>query len=145
MNPAEQIAADMRALPQKARNAVRPKLRAAGEAMAADARVRANWSKRIPQTIRVQVSFREDREGITVLAGGKAAPHARAYEGITGKPFFRHPVFADAEHKTRRGWTWVPQATRPFLLPAAQAIEGSTTAAVQTALSEVAASLGFKE
>lgn len=145
MNIAEQIAADMRKIPAEARKELRPALRAAGEAVASDARRRANWSERIPGTIKVQASFREDREGVTVTAGGKVAPHARPYEGVTGKPTFRHPVHADAQHKTRKAWTWVTETTRPFLLPAGQAGEGPTTTALLSALNQAALSLGFRE
>lgn len=144
-NPAEVIAEDMRALPEAARKELRPKLRAAGEAVAVNARSRASWSTRIPKTVRVRTSFRLDREGVDIIAGGKDAPHARPYEGITGKASFRHPVYADAKNKIRKQWKWVPEPTRPFLIPAAQELEGPTTEMVQAALLAAAASLGFKE
>lgn len=143
MNPAEQIVNDLRNLPEEYRKAVRPRLRQAGEVLAQNARSRASWSKRIPPTIRVQVSFRHEREGVTVVAGGKNAPHARPYEGVRGNQEFRHPVFADSKNKTRRGWRWVSQRTRPFLLPAAEATQIQTTTGVREALDEAARNIGF--
>jgi hypothetical protein len=143
LTPDQQIAADMRALPEATRKAVRPQLRAAGAMIVNDAKSRANWSTRIPGTIRMTTSFRNEREGVTIIAGNASAPHSRPYEDISGRGKFRHPVFADATNKTRGGWRWVTQASRPFLLPAAQANEGAATAAVRSALDEAAASIGF--
>lgn len=145
LDPADQIAADMRALPEATRKPLRAKLRAAGEAMVNDAKARASWSTRIPDTVRLEISFRADREGVRIVAGGRNAPHARAYEGITTGKTYRHPVYADSAHFTRKGWTWVTAPTRPFLLPAAEAIEGPTTRAVEEALSEAAVTIGFRE
>lgn len=144
-NPAEVIAEDMRALPAAARKELRPKLRAAGDAVAENARGRAWWSVRVAKSVRVRTSFRLDREGVDIIAGGRDAPQARPYEGITGKASFRHPVYADAKNKIRKEWKWVAEPTRPFLIPAAQELEGPTTAMVQAALLAAATSLGFKE
>ena len=144
-NPADVIAQDMRRIPGEARRQLRPALRASGEDLAADARTRAGWSSRIPSTIKVRTSFRANREGVEIVAGGPSAPHARPYEGLSagssGK--FRHPVFADAENFTRRAWTWVDSPTRPFLMPAAEAGEEKTTQKLTAALDAAAAALGF--
>ena len=135
---AEKIALDMQRLPEEVRKAIRPELRAIGNAVAQDAKVRSSWSGRIPGTIRVHASFRLDREGVIVIAGGKAAPHARLYESPSGHAYFRHPVF-----KTAKRNKWVSQQTRPFLFPAALAREAATTEAVLTALSAAASAVGF--
>jgi hypothetical protein len=144
-NPADVIREDMARLPNEARRKLRPALRASGEDMAADARTRAGWSSRIPATIKVRSSFRADREGVEIVAGGPSAPHARPYEGLSsgssGK--FRHPVYADAANLTRKGWTWVDQATRPFLMPAAEAGVEKATQNLTAALDAAAAALGF--
>lgn len=137
------IAADMRALPEAARKAVRPKLRTAGRLVVGDAASRAGWSSRIPGTVRMTTSFRANREGVTITAGNRTTPHARAYEDVLQRGKFRHPVHADAKNKTRKGWIWVTQTTRPFLFPAALANQAAATAAVQAALTEAAAELGF--
>lgn len=139
----QQIAADMRALPEETRKSIRPHLRAAGRMVVNDAKSRANWSSRIPGTIRMATSFRADREGVTITAGNQSTPHARPYEDVGGKGKFRHPVFPDSRNRTRKGWTWVTQTSRPFLFPAAQANEAAATAAVRSALDEAAKSLGF--
>lgn len=142
VNPAEVIAQDMARLPEASRGPLRSKLREAAGDMADDARTRAAWSSRIPPTVKVRTSFRSDREGVDLVAGGPSAPHARPYEGFTGKAVFRHPVYADAT-KNRATWTWVPQATRPFLVPAVEAGAEAATQKLRTALDEAAASLGF--
>jgi hypothetical protein len=137
VNPAVQIARDMRRLPDETHKALRPKLREAGEVVAADARQRASWSSRIPGTIRVRTSFRENREGVQVVAGGSVAPHARAYENVANRgTTFRHPFFGNRS-------VWFEQKERPYLFPAALASEAESTALVRTALDTVAVSLGF--
>lgn len=144
-NPADVIREDMHRLPAEARRKLRPALRASGEGMAADARTRAGWSSRIPATIKVRSSFRADREGVEIVAGGPAAPYARPYEGLSsgssGK--FRHPVFADAANFTRKAWTWVDSPTRPFLMPAAEAGVEQATQNLTAALDAAAAAIGF--
>lgn len=136
VDPAVQISRDMRNLPKETQKAIRPKLRAAGNKVAAQARQNASWSSRIPGTVKVQVSFRKNREGVTVRAGGPKAPHARPYEGLSaGRGVFRHPVWG-------QDW-WVSAPTRPFLIPAAQANKGAIDAEVQSALDVAAAALGF--
>lgn len=143
MSVPARIAADMRALTAATRKAVRPRLRAAGKLVVDAARSKASWSTRIPGTVRMSTSFRENREGVTITAGGKAAPHARPYEGFSGYASFRHPVFADRARKTSKGWTWVTQVTRPFLFPAARQTEEQTTAMVLSALDDAAHEIGF--
>lgn len=138
-----QIAADMRALTPETRKAVRPKLREAGRMVVEDAKGRASWSTRIPPTIRMATSFREDREGVTITAGNKATPHARPYEDVPGRGQFRHPVHANSKNFTRKGWAWVTQTSRPFLFPAAMANEAAATAMIRSALDDAANSLGF--
>jgi hypothetical protein len=128
------IARDMGMLPVATRKALRPKLIKAGDAVVQGAKSRSAWSSRIPGTIRATASFALDREGVTVRAGGSSTPHARPFEDVAGRGFFRHPVFAHA---------WVRQTSRPFLLPAAQAGAEQTTAALMSALDEAAATLGF--
>jgi hypothetical protein len=135
-DPLVVIARDMRALPEEARKAVRPALRKAGMVVAREAMVNASWSSRIPGTIRVVTSFRVNREGITVRAGGSAAPHARPYEHLGEPGAFRHPVYGNRE-------VWVSQTARPFLFKAARSTEGTVTEMVLETMDEVAQSLGF--
>jgi hypothetical protein len=132
-----EIARDMRALTEETRKAVRPKLRKAGAIVQAVAQQNASWSSRIPASIKVVTSFRENREGVTVKAGGPNAPHARPYEGLSVRgDEFRHPVYAN-------DW-WVAQATRPFLFPAAQTTEAEVSAELRGALDDAGVSLGFE-
>lgn len=132
-----QIARDMRKLPPEARKAARPKLRAAGQVIQTKAQANASWSSRIPQSVKVVTSFRANREGVTVRAGGSNAPHARAYEGLTTRgDSFRHPVYG-------HDW-WVTQATRPFLIPAVEASSAEVDTTVRAVLDEAAAAVGFE-
>lgn len=133
-DPTLTIAEDMRRLPKEARRAARPKLRAAGGLIADGAKANASWSDRIPATVRVSTSFRVDREGVTVIAGGANAPHARPFEGSRVNPF-RHPV--------RGGPAWVDQAARPFLIPAGRSGAMASEPMMHEALAEAAAAIGF--
>jgi hypothetical protein len=136
------IANDLRRLPQETRKKIRPKLRRIGDRVAATAKANASWSSRIPATVRVVTSFRFEREGVDVKLGGRGAPHARAYEGLTRNPF-RHPVHGDPR-KTRKEWAWVYQAARPMLQPAARQHEAETHREMRAVLDEVGAELGFR-
>lgn len=52
--------------------------------------------------------------GVTVamrISGAKSKGAGPAFESISGKPTFRHPLFGDRDH-------WYTQAARPFLKPA---------------------------
>jgi hypothetical protein len=136
-DPMVEIARDMRALPEETRKAVRPALRKAGQQVANEAAANASWSSRIPGTLKVTTSFRQNREGVTVSAGGANAPHARPYEGITQRgDTFRHPVYG-------RDIPWSTQPTRPFLRPAAEAAGPSSAAMMRGAMDDVGQSLGF--
>ena len=83
--------------------------------IAEDAKGRAEWSTRIPGTVKASTS-----QGLTahVYAGGKDAPHAKPYEHAGRAGNFRHPVHGSPT-KTRDQWTWVSEPARPFLHPAA--------------------------
>lgn len=137
VDPMVQIARDMRKLPPEARKAARPKLRAAGQIIQTKAQANASWSSRIPASVKVVTSFRQNRESVTVRAGGKNTPHARAYEGLTTRgDSFRHPVHGN-------DW-WVTQATRPFLIPAAESSAAEVDTKVRAVLDEAASAVGFQ-
>lgn len=80
-----------------------------GQAVVEDAKRKASWSTRIPQTIRARAS---GLNAVTVSAGGASAPHAKPIEHGGAPGSFRHPVFGDKSN-------WVDQPARPFLHPAA--------------------------
>ena len=135
-DPLAEIARDLRRLDPESRKAVRPKLREAGRMIAAEAAVNASWSSRIPATIKVVTSFQTNREGVTVRAGGKNAPHARPYEGLSARGgTFKHPVF----HYD----TWVSEPTRPFLFKAAEDTQSTVETFMREVLDEVSGRLGF--
>lgn len=130
------LAADLARVPDELRPELRREMRAVGEqvrqAAAADA---ATWSTQIPSALSLRTAFEGSRVGVTVAAVVGKARHARVYEGITRDPF-RHPVFGD---RTR----WVPQAARPYLLPAAEAGREDAVRGVQAALDTALARSGF--
>ncbi|MFL6141576.1 MAG: HK97 gp10 family phage protein [Labedaea sp.] len=134
-DPAVEIARDMRRLEPQTRTAIRPALRQGGQMVAREAAVRSSWSSRIPATIRVEVSFRANREGVRIRMGGPHAPHARPYENLGEPGTFRHPVYGRD--------VWVSQAARPALFPAARDAAPAVTGYLLEQLDAVGASLGF--
>lgn len=135
-SPAAQIARDMRAILPETRKQARPALRRVGEMVAATTRANAAWSTRIPGTVKVIVSFRENRESVKVRAGGPAAPHARPYEDIDDDGQLAHPVHGHA-------WIVIQQA-RPSLFPAAEQHEAAGYQLIVGTLNAVGTALGFR-
>ena len=89
--------------------AARVELREAGEIIAADARGRASFSTKVPQSIRVI-----QRAGnVRVRAGGPSAPNAVALESH-GKGHPRHPLFGNRKY-------WYTNKTPAYLAPALEA------------------------
>lgn len=106
---------DLNKVPVELRRKMSGAIRKAGQPIVSDARRRASWSTRIPGAISMRSRFTGRRPGISIVVSAKKAPHARAYEGLTGDgSAFKHPVFGNRN-------VWVSQATRPFLFPAAEA------------------------
>jgi hypothetical protein len=105
---------DLNQVPVTLRRQMTRKIRKAGSPIVSRAKANASWSTRIPGAISLRTRYTGNRPGISIRVSASKAPHARAYEGLTGNgQTFKHPVFG--------GDTWVTQATRPFLFPAAQA------------------------
>ncbi len=99
--------------------------------VAAKAREKADWSTRIPATIKASA---QGVNTAVVKAGGANAPHAAAYEMAGKSGMFRHPVHADPS-KSRDEWTWVSEQSRPFLHPSALERLDKTVEALGTAVS----------
>ncbi len=103
----EKFARNLKADAPKISRVLNTELKAAGELVAVEARLKAGWfSSRIPQTIRVTASGAK----VTVKAGGAKAPHAAPFENKGERGSFRHPVFGNRE-------VWVSQKAQPFLGP----------------------------
>ncbi|GAA4626614.1 hypothetical protein GCM10023196_035570 [Actinoallomurus vinaceus] len=117
-------------VPKDIKKEIRPELRAAGELVAAQARVNASWSTRIPRATRVSVSFAKRKPGVSVVVDRRKAPHARPFEHGGRQGEFRHPVYG---HRDR----WVPQEARPFLEPAADARAGEAAKRIENAVDRV--------
>ena len=132
------LADRLEAVPAALRPAMRGPLTAAGRVVRDAAARNAAWSSRIPAALRVRVSLGgRNGIGVTVSASHTAAPPARPYEGMVSNPF-RHPVFGNRE-------VWVPQTTRPFLRPAADASRAGIERAAEQAVSEAFARAGVSK
>lgn len=132
-----ELAKDLGKIPAELRKAMRPALKAAAEPIVADAKGRASWSRRIPRAISLSVRFASRDPGVSIRVRRGAAPHGRAYEGITGNASFLHPVHG---HRKRL----VVQETRPYLAPAAEAGMDGALAAAVAAVDQVAREQGFR-
>ena len=128
------LAKDLRAAKSPLLKGMRQGLRAAGEIVAADARVRAEEaSKTIPPSIKVRVASTT----VAVVAGGPGVPLAGLMEignkkSAKGATTFRHPVFGN---RTR----WVDQPMHPYLAPAGRAHEAEVERAVADVIDGVLA------
>lgn len=132
----ERLIHDMGRVPDDLRKRLRPKLREAGKIVAADAKLRASWSTRIPRAISVRTSFTKTRPGVSVIVDRKKAPHGRPYEHGGGPGTFRHPVFGNRE-------IWVSQRARPFLEPALEAKGNEAGRRITDAVDEATRDAGF--
>jgi hypothetical protein len=101
-------------------------IRAIGEVVAADARERASFSKRIPASVKVRVASTT----VSVVAGGKNAPDAEVFENKGKEGNFRHPLFGDKTH-------WYTQKAHPFLRPAVVAGGPAAGKAIVATLNEI--------
>ena len=115
------------------------RLKQAAEVIAADARILAAWSERIPGSVRVYQPTARGRV-VTIAAGGVRAPQAYTFEGKRGGRPVWHPVFAEGD---RADWRWVPQTPRPFMRPAAEARAGQAADVFAKAIDDWAAASGF--
>ena len=130
----KQFAKVIRAASPKAATHMRQKLREVGEMIAEDARTKASWSTRIPQSIKVRTAGVK----VSIVAGDANAPHARPYEvgSKRNRQEVRHPVFGNRQ-------VWASNPTRPFLLPALRAREAEVQAAILKVIDETASEAGF--
>lgn len=132
-----ELARDLYRMGPAGRRALGSRFRDIGQPVLQDAQARASWSSRIPSALSVRANVRDTRIGIELRAAAAAAPHARSYEGLGGGGQFRHPVFGNRDN-------WVPQATRPFALPAVLANEGRAAEACAAAYEDAAREVGFR-
>lgn len=121
-----QLAIAFGKMPPELRLELRPKLRAAGQIIANQAKANASWSSRIPGAITVTTSLTSRTGGVGIRVNSTKAPHARPLEGITGNGVFRHPVYGQD--------VWVNQDTRPFLAPAVKAKEAEARSLISQAV-----------
>lgn len=115
------------------------RLRAAAEVIAAAARASsARWSVRVPASVQAETG----PSGITITAGGPAAPQAYTMEGAPDGTPRAHPVYG---HGPRGGWTWVKQVPRPFLAEAADATQDEVARIIAGVVDDWCLDRGFRE
>lgn len=126
------LARDLRRASPEAWKAYRVAVAGVAEIVRKDARSRASYSKRIPDSMKIRVT---SAGNVKIVAGGAMAPNAAPIEN-KGRGFVRHPVFGDREN-------WTDENSRPaFLAPALDAhrdevvrvIEDAVYAAVERAV-----------
>lgn len=127
---------DLDGIPPDLRRQLRPGLRAAGKAVADQAKTNASWSSRIPRAIGVSVKF-SGSPGVRVVVNKRKAPHARPYEHGGRPGTFRHPYFGDRRR-------WYSQRARPFLAPAARAKGPRAAREVDRVVRRVTRAAGFR-
>lgn len=93
--------------PADIRKDLRPLLKKSGDQALTRARQNAQWSKRIPGSLRVAVSFTKRSAGVTLVSNRLKAPHGRAYANLGRAGFFRAPTGNPPE-------PWVRHAARPW-------------------------------
>lgn len=114
-------------VPREVHKEVRPRLAEAGQKVKASAAANASWSSRIPDALTSRVRLTGNRPGVYVQASSAKAPHARPFEGMTGRNPFRHPVYGNQN-------VWVAQAARPFLVPALRENDAEVKASMNEAV-----------
>lgn len=131
------IAQRLARVPNELRKSMRPALRKAAQPIVAQAKANASWSTRIPGSIRLATSFSASNPGVIIRASARIAPHARPYEGASGRgQSFRHPVFGNREK-------WVSQPKRPFLFPAVRAGARGVAGEIEHAIDDTLRRAGF--
>ena len=126
----------LQGMPPNIRTGLRTGLRAAGTTGVTQAKANASWSSRIPGAITMRTSTTARTAGVFLRVNSANVPHARPYEDITGRGFFRHPVFGTD--------TWVSEGSRPFLAPASASAREVAKAGADKAVRVAAARAGFR-
>lgn len=130
------FADQLRGLDKETQKELRPAIRKAGQVLLQDIRSNASWSSRIPKATKLFIGFGPRSSGVQIRTSRRQAPHARPFEGITGRgDTFRHPVFGNTDK-------WVDQPTRPFIQPAVRANEDRVVGAIQKAIDQTLGRLG---
>lgn len=133
------LAKDLRRASPAAWKACRTSLRAAGQVVADDAKGRAAFSTRIPNSIRVRVT---SGGNVKVIAGDATATDAAPIEN-KGKGHVRHPVFVPKAKLPGPPGSWTEKNSPPAYLgpaleahreEAAKAIEDAVVHAVELAI-----------
>lgn len=93
-------------IPAEVKKEIRALIRKRGNPILARIRANASWSSRIPAATRLSQSLTGKRAGIRFVVNARKAPHARPYEGLSGR-VFRHPVYGNRE-------VWRAERARPF-------------------------------
>lgn len=134
-----QLASDLYKMGIAGRRNLQGRMAALAGPLLADAQSRASWSHRIPGAMSVKgtTDTTRGRVGVQLRVSVAAAPHARAYEGLTGGNSFRHPLYGNREH-------WFTQRARPYAMPAVLAKGDAVGKALLDAFEAAAREAGFR-
>lgn len=143
VNVLTDVGAQLKLMDKTMATAIRKNIRTAvseaGTEIVAKARSNASWSSRIPDAIRMRVSFSARGAGVSVVASKARAPHGRPYEmgskGTQGE--LKHPVFGNRK-------VWVSEAARPFFFPAVRSATPKMIRDMDRVISDAAREAGFK-
>lgn len=117
--------------------ALRKNLKAAAEPAAAQVRVNASWSSRIPAAVAVRVAFTAKRgAAVSVYVGRKGAPHARPIENFGSPGTFEHFTWGDPPVVT--------QQARPFFFDEMASVMPDVEKAALDAIDEATKAAGFR-
>jgi hypothetical protein len=126
------LARDLARVAPEAAKGLTKGMAAAGAVIAADAKQRVSYSKRIPGSVKV----RAGRGNVRVSAGGEAAPNAAPIEN-RGKGFVRHPTFIPFDKLPGPPGSWTSKNSHPaFLAPALEATAPKVVELIEDALFE---------
>lgn len=133
----ERLVDDLGKLDKDLKRELRPAIREAAKEPLAKARANASWSSRISGATKIGTRLAGKHPGVRLETNRKKAPHARVWEGITGRQEARWPVFGNRD-------VWVTRNLRSYLSPAVEDSADDVADAIDDAVVDVARRYGFR-
>lgn len=132
-----QLYTDLKAADGNLQILLRRAIKEAAQSVADAAKAGSSWSKRIPDAVKLKVSFSARSTGVSVEVDGKKAPHARPIDHAGKSGTFRHRVFGTD--------TWVEQPARPFFASAVDAKDPEIERRILKVADDLARQAGFTD
>lgn len=133
----QKLVVDLGKLDKELKRELRPAIREAAKPVLAKARENASWSSRIPGATRISSRLAGKHPGVRLETNRKKAPHARLWEGVSGRRQARWPVFGNRD-------VWVEKPLRPYMSPAVADSADDVAEAIDDAVVDVARRFGFR-